>query len=99
MPPIDGEEIEAVFTVSAANKTLATLSSNVATRAKTPTASRVGANGSTPARETNPCEGRHPQTPQLLAGRRTEPPVSVPTEKSTHPHATAEADPLDEPPG
>ena len=34
--------------------------------------------------------------PQLLAGTRTEPPVSVPRAKSASPLATAEADPLDE---
>ena len=37
--------------------------------------------------------------PQNLAGTRTEPPVSVPSAKSTRPAATATADPLDEPPG
>ena len=42
--------------------------------------------------------GRIPRIPQKLAGRRTEPPVSLPTAKSTTPAATAEADPLDEPP-
>ena len=47
----------------------------------------------------NPCDGRKPQIPQLLAGTRVEPPVSVPNAKSTRPHATAEADPLDDPPG
>src|SRR5262249_52978769 len=44
-------------------------------------------------------DGRMPQMPQLLAGTRTEPPVSVPRAKSTRPQAAADADPLDEPPG
>jgi hypothetical protein len=37
--------------------------------------------------------------PQLLAGTRTDPPVSVPKAKSASPQATAEAEPLEEPPG
>ena len=40
-----------------------------------------------------------PEEPQKLAGTRTEPPVSVPSAKSTSPAATATADPLEEPPG
>jgi hypothetical protein len=40
-----------------------------------------------------------PKRPQKLAGTRTEPPVSVPSAKSTRPPATAAAEPLDEPPG
>jgi hypothetical protein len=64
-----------------------------------PTVSNDGASGITPATDTIPYVGRHPQSPQLLAGTRTEPPVSVPIAKSTSPHATADADPLDDPPG
>src|SRR5256885_17089648 len=86
-------------TTPAANNPLATCSSNAASRAKTPTVSSVGANGITPATEISPCEGRQPQIPQLLAGTRTEPPVSVPIAKSTMPQATADAEPLEEPPG
>ena len=40
-----------------------------------------------------------PQTPQKLAGTRSEPPESVPIEKSARPQATDEAEPLDDPPG
>src|SRR3972149_6629758 len=47
----------------------------------------------------NPWEGRIPKIPQLLAGTLADPPVSVPIAKSTRPHATADADPLDDPPG
>jgi hypothetical protein len=36
--------------------------------------------------------------PQQAAGRRTDPPVSVPMAMSTVPEATAAALPLDEPP-
>jgi hypothetical protein len=61
--------------------------------------SNVGENGITPATDTAPCVGRIPHNPQLLAGIRTDPPVSVPSAKSTSPRATAEADPLDDPPG
>src|SRR6476660_7177645 len=97
MLPPDG--INDGLTTSAANKTPATCSSNAALLVKTPTVSSVGANGITPATESSPCDGRHPQIPQLLAGTRTEPPVSVPIAKSTHPQATADADPRDDPPG
>src|SRR6476619_657193 len=64
-----------------------------------PTVSNDGASGFTPAADTKPCDGLKPQIPQLLAGTRVEPPVSVPNAKSTNQHATAEADPLDCPPG
>src|SRR5205814_347691 len=82
-----------------ANRTLAALASISALRACTPTVSKVGANGMTPATEMKSCDGRNPQIPQLLAGTRTDPPVSVPNAKSTSPHATAEAEPLEDPPG
>ena len=67
--------------------------------ARIPTVSNVGASGFTPATEINPCEGRRPQMPQLLDGTRTDPPVSVPSAKSARPQATADAYPLEEPPG
>ncbi len=67
--------------------------------ARMPTVSKVGANGFKPATEINPCDGLSPQVPQLLAGTRTDPPVSVPSAKSTRPRATADADPLEDPPG
>src|SRR5437879_12459759 len=40
-----------------------------------------------------------PTTPHHAAGRRTEPPVSVPMATGARPAATATAEPLDEPPG
>jgi hypothetical protein len=40
-----------------------------------------------------------PYNPQKLAGTRTDPPLSVPSAKSHSPAATADADPLDDPPG
>src|SRR3954447_6055860 len=83
---------------SAASNTAAICSNNSALRVNTPTVSSVGANGITPATEMRPCEGRQPQMPQLLAGTRTDPPVSVPRAKSTRSQATADADPFDEPP-
>src|SRR5436189_5736647 len=89
----------AVVDESFVSNTVATRCSSSAFRVNTPTVSSVGANGITPATEINPCDGRQPQMPQLLAGTRTDPPVSVPSAKSTSPHATAAADPLDEPPG
>src|SRR4026208_1703534 len=85
--------------IGAANRTSPTLASTSALCARTPTVSNDGASGFTPATEMKSCDGRKPQIPQLLAGTRIEPPVSVPKAKSTNPHATAEADPLDDPPG
>src|SRR4029450_7155068 len=82
-----------------ANKTSPTFASTSALRARTPTVSNDGASGFTPATDTKPCDGRKPHIPQLLAGTRVEPPGSVPNAKCTSPHATAEADPLDVPPG
>src|SRR5205809_530198 len=46
-----------------------------------------------------PCVGLKPTTPQYAAGRITEPCVCVPSAAGTIAHATAAADPLDEPPG
>src|SRR5437867_8586844 len=40
-----------------------------------------------------------PTTPQNAAGWRTDPPVSVPSARSTAPAATAAAEPPEEPPG
>src|SRR5262245_43786202 len=82
-----------------ASKTSPTFANISALRARTPTVSNDGASGFTPATDIKSCDGRKPQIPQLLAGTRVEPPVSVPNAKSTKPHATAEADPLDDPPG
>src|SRR5215468_9859344 len=83
----------------AANRASPTFSSTSALAATTPTVSNDGASGVTPATDIKLCDGRKPQIPQLLAGIRVEPPVSVAKAKSTKPQATAEADPLDEPPG
>src|SRR5262245_6734446 len=90
---------EGSFPLGAPNKTAAVLAKMSAVRACTPTVSNVGANGITPATEMKSCEGRSPHTPQLLAGTRTDPPVSVPSAKSAKPQATADTDPLDDPPG
>src|SRR5215472_2586081 len=82
-----------------ANKTSAALANTSALCARMPIVSNVGANGFIPAVDMTPCEGRKPQIPQLLAGTRTDPLVSVPKAKSTRAYATAEADPLEDPPG
>ena len=55
--------------------------------------------GVTPAFETRPSVGRMPTSPLTAAGRRTEPPVSVPRLARAMPAATATADPPLEPPG
>src|SRR3981189_363573 len=47
----------------------------------------------------SPGVGRIPTMPQNAAGRRTEPPKSVPCAIGTMPVATATADPPDEPAG
>ena len=54
--------------------------------------------GTTPRVETSPQLGRIPVTPQNAAGMRTEPAVSVPSEASTRPAATAAPLPPLEPP-
>jgi hypothetical protein len=82
-----------------ASSTDATRASIAPSRASTPTVSKLGANGITPASGMASCEGLNPTTTQLLAGTRTEPPVSVPSAKSHRSHATAEAEPLEAPPG
>src|SRR5208337_3788035 len=47
----------------------------------------------------HPYVGFIPATPQNAAGRVIEPPVCVPSAARHMPHATAAAEPLDEPPG
>jgi hypothetical protein len=85
--------------ISAANNTEAAFANTSQLHARIPTVSNVGAKGLTPATEILPCVGRIPKMPQLLAGTLIDPPVSVPRAKSTIPQATADADPLDDPPG
>jgi hypothetical protein len=85
--------------MSQANNTEAAFVSTSMLQARTPTVSKEGAKGLTPATEILSWLGRIPKIPQLLEGTLTEPPVSVPRAKSTIPQATAEADPQDDPPG
>ena len=68
-------------------------------RASGPTQSSVETAGWTPDRLTLPYDGFSPYVPQHAAGMRMEPPVSVPSAKSTSSAATATADPLEDPPG
>ena len=70
-----------------------------ASRANQPMVSKDGAWRSMPSSGMRPCVGRSPNSPQKLEGTRTEPPVSEPRAKSTSWPATAEADPLEDPPG
>ena len=51
-----------------------------------------------PSRLTVPYVGRSPDSPLNDAGQRIDPHVSVPMAKGTHPAATADPEPLDEPP-
>ena len=63
----------------------------------TPTWSRVGESGCTPSTGTRPWLGFRPTTPQYAAGRRIEPPVSVPRAAGQTPAATSAAEPPLEP--
>ena len=47
---------------------------------------------------TSPGDGRNPTTPHIAAGMRNEPPVSVPLQSGSMSHASATAEPPDEPP-
>eukprot|EP01022_Parablepharisma_sp_SALTPOND_P021553 TRINITY_DN427_c1_g3_i1.p1 TRINITY_DN427_c1_g3~~TRINITY_DN427_c1_g3_i1.p1 ORF type:complete len:1404 (-),score=404.80 TRINITY_DN427_c1_g3_i1:6090-10301(-) len=67
-------------------------------RAKGPTQSSELYCGQAPARLTRPNVGLKPTTPQQAAGRRIEPPVSLPMDRSTRLAPTAEAEPLEDPP-
>ena len=64
-----------------------------------PGVSRVGLSGNTPYVLTRPILVFKPVIPHQDAGKRTEPPVSVPTAHGTSPAATATPEPLLEPPG
>src|SRR5688572_17314928 len=50
-------------------------------------------------RATRPVEGRRPTTPAYEAGRRIEPPASVPSARGARPAASAATAPPLEPPG
>src|SRR5439155_20856450 len=65
-------------------------------RAIGPTSLSVGT-PNTPSSGSNPCDGLRPTTPQLAAGRRTDPPLSVPSAPKHKPAATAVPEPLLEP--
>src|SRR5262245_60330157 len=54
--------------------------------------------GIAPGRLTRPYVALRPTMPQHAAGRRTEPPVSLPSAPRQSPLATAAPDPLDDPP-
>ena len=88
----------AIGETSGPSITSATRASTAPSRAKIPQVSKLGANGMQLSIEIAPQVGRNPQTPQNAAGARTDPPVSVPSAKSTRPPATAAAEPQDDPP-
>jgi len=50
-----------------------------------------------PVRGTNPNVGRNPVHPHRVLGDEIEPSVSDPIANATHPAATAEAEPADDP--
>src|ERR1700736_3552923 len=71
----------------------------LASRASQPTVSKLGAIAMIPATDKRPNVVRRPYRPQKLAGTRIDPPVSVPSAKSQSFAATADAEPLEDPPG
>lgn len=77
-------------TASAASPTL---------RANTVTQSSAAHAGTTPRVDSRPSVGLMPTQPLYPAGTRPEPAVSVPSAKHTRPRPTADAEPLEEPPG
>ncbi len=64
-----------------------------------PTVSNCSLTGNTPSLLIDPQLGRRPVIPHAAAGRRTDPPVSVPRDASTNPAATAIPEPPLDPPG
>src|SRR3984893_8912596 len=64
-----------------------------------PTLSSVGDSGNTPCVDQRPTVVLRPKTPHRAAGRRIDPPVSLPKANAQSPAATATADPLLDPPG
>ena len=64
-----------------------------------PHVSKDGVSGMQPSSEILPWLGRMPKRPQYVAGTLTEPPESVPNASSHNRFETAEAEPLDDPPG
>ena len=66
--------------------------------AKIDTQSNDGIAGTTPVVGTTPDDGFRPTIPQLAAGIRPDPAVSVPSENTTSPTATTTAEPELDPP-
>src|SRR5690606_1583302 len=69
-----------------------------AVRVSGPAQSSVKARGKQPLRDRRPYVGFSPNRPCTDAGKRMEPPVSLPSEPNTAPLATAAPEPLDDPP-
>ena len=67
-------------------------------RAIGPGVSKEDANAIQPQREDRPYVGFIPTSPVMAAGKRIEPPVSVPVAAIAKPPATADVEPPDEPP-
>ena len=67
-------------------------------RAIGPGVSKDDANATQPQREHRPYVGFMPTKPVMAAGKRIEPPVSVPVAAIANPDATADVEPPDEPP-
>jgi len=67
-------------------------------RARGPTWSSVQLSGTIPSQGSSPLVGFNPTQPQMAAGMRIDPPVSVPIDAQPMPAATAAADPPLEPP-
>lgn len=75
------------------------IAASMASRASGPAWSRVNDSGMTPCRETRPIVGFSPVRFCWLDGSTIEPPVWVPMEEDASRAATAQAGPVEEPPG
>ena len=71
---------------------------SAADRLSGPMWSRLGARGNTPCRLTRPQVGFSPVTPLADAGKRIDPPVSLPIVPNARPAAVATPEPLDDAP-
>ena len=67
-------------------------------RTSGPTLSAEKESGITPKRDTRVCVAFSPVTPQMVAGRRMEPPVSLPSAAAKKRAATPAPEPEEEPP-
>jgi hypothetical protein len=90
---------EPVVKSSFSINTPAKAAQSIAVRAMTPIPSKLSLNVKTPSTGTEPGRNLSPYRPLQLAGKTTEPAVSVPMAMGQKPAATLTAEPEEEPPG